>query len=104
MDDLFDDLISIGLGVFNPFQPQVMDVAALMERYRGRLAFWGGVSTQRTMPYGTPDDVRREVRVMHERGRGGGYILSPSHALEGDVPLENLIALLEETHALAGAS
>lgn len=104
VDELFDDLISIGLGVFNPFQPEVMDVAALMERYRGRLAFWGGVSTQRTMPYGTPDDVRREVRAMHARGREGGYILSPSHALEGDVPLENLLALLEETHALAEAS
>jgi uroporphyrinogen decarboxylase len=104
VDELFDDLISIGLGVFNPFQPEVMDVADIMKRYRGRLAFWGGVSTQRTMPYGTPDDVRREVRQMAALGRDGGYILSPSHALEGDVPLENLLALIEETHSLAGKS
>jgi uroporphyrinogen decarboxylase len=99
VDELFDDLVSIGLGVFNPFQPEVMDVAGIMERYRGRLAFWGGVSTQRTMPYGTPEDVRREVRRMRDLGRDGGYILSPSHALEGDVPLENLLALIEEAHA-----
>ncbi len=104
VDELFDDLISIGLGVFNPFQPEVMDVADIMERYRGRLAFWGGVSTQRTMPYGTPDDVRAEVRRMYDLGRDGGYILSPSHALEGDVPLENLLALIEETHKVSGAS
>lgn len=103
VDELFDDLISIGLGVFNPFQPEVMDVAEIMAQYRGRLAFWGGVSTQRTMPYGTPEDVRLEVRRMHELGRGGGYILSPSHALEGDVPLENLLALIDETRKLAGA-
>jgi uroporphyrinogen decarboxylase len=99
VDELFDDLISIGLGVFNPFQPEVMDVAGIMEQYRGRLAFWGGVSTQRTMPYGTPEDVRREVRKMRDLGRGGGYILSPSHALEGDVPLENMLALIEEARA-----
>ena len=104
VDELFDDLISIGLGVFNPFQPEVMDVTEIMAQYRGRLAFWGGVSTQRTMPYGTPDDVRLEVRRMHELGRGGGYILSPSHALEGDVPLENLLALIDETRKLAGVS
>jgi uroporphyrinogen decarboxylase len=104
VDELFDDLISIGLGVFNPFQPEVMDVAEIMSQYRGRLAFWGGVSTQRTMPYGTPEDVRLEVRRMHDLGRDGGYILSPSHALEGDVPLENLLALIDETRKLAGAS
>jgi len=48
--------------------------------------------------------VRREVRQMAALGRDGGYILSPSHALEGDVPLENLLALIEETHSLAGKS
>lgn len=96
VDELFDDLISIGVGVFNPFQPEVMDIGQIMSRYRGKLAFWGGVSTQRTMPYGSVDDVRAEVRRVSLLGRDGGYILSPSHSLEGDVPVENLIALIEE--------
>ena len=100
VDELFDDLISIGLEVFNPFQPEVMDVGQIMSQYRGKLAFWGGVSTQRTMPYGSADDVRAEVRRMIQLGRDGGYILAPSHALEGDVPVENLIALIEEAQSV----
>jgi len=96
VDELFPDLISIGLGVFNPFQPEVMDVAQLMKQYAGRLAFWGGISTQRTLPYGSTVDVRAEVRKMARLGAHGGYILSPAHAVEGDVPIENLLVLIEE--------
>jgi uroporphyrinogen decarboxylase len=95
VDELFDDLVQSGVNCFNPFQPEVMDVQALLPAYRGRLSFWGGVSTQRTMPYGSPDDVREEARRMIELGRPGGYILSPSHALESDVPMPNILALLE---------
>jgi uroporphyrinogen decarboxylase len=97
VDELFDDLVGIGLRVFNPFQPEVMDVKALLPRYRGRLAFWGGISTQRTLPYATVEQVRAEVRQMIQLGSNGGYLLSPAHAVEGDVPLENLLALIEET-------
>ena len=95
MDELFPDLINIGLNCFNPFQPEVMDVHALLNEYRGRLCFYGGISTQRTLPYGTPDDVRRECRSLLEAGRHGGLILSPAHSVEGDVPLENLAALID---------
>jgi uroporphyrinogen decarboxylase len=95
VDELFDDLVDIGLNCFNPFQPEVMDVADLIGRYRGRLSFYGGVSTQRTMPYATPDEVRAEARRLIELGRDGGYILSPAHAVEGDVPLENMLALID---------
>lgn len=99
VDELFDDLVSIGLGVFNPFQPEVMDVEQIMKQYAGKLAFWGGVSTQLTLPYGTPEQVRDEVRRMIRLGGNGGYILSPAHAVEGDVPLENLLALIEGAQA-----
>ena len=95
VDELFDELIDAGLNCFNPFQPEVMDVYALLPRYRGRLAFHGGLSTQRTLPFGTPDDVRRETRRLLELGREGGYIFAPAHDVEGDVPLENMLAMIE---------
>jgi uroporphyrinogen decarboxylase len=95
VDELFPDLISIGLNCFNPFQPEVMDVYALMEEYRGRLAFHGGLSTQRTLPYGTVDDVLAETRQLLAVGSQGGYIFSPAHAVEGDVPVENMVAFID---------
>jgi uroporphyrinogen decarboxylase len=99
VDELFDDLISAGLNCFNPFQPEVMDCPALLEKYRGRLAFHGGLSTQQTLPRGTVADVRGESRRMLDLGREGGYIFAPAHAVEGDVPLENIFAFIEEAQA-----
>lgn len=102
VDELFDDLIAIGLNCFNPFQPEVMDVAALLTQYHGRLAFHGGLSTQRTLPYGSVDDVRAETQMLLDLGRDGGYIFSPAHAVEGDVPLENMLAFIEVVQAQPG--
>jgi uroporphyrinogen decarboxylase len=102
VDELFDDLIGSGLNLFNPFQPEVMDVFSLVPRYRGRLAFHGGLSTQRTLPYGTPDDVRAETRRLLDLGRAGGYIFAPAHAVEGDVPLENMLAFIEVIQSQPG--
>jgi len=99
VDELFDDLIGIGLNCFNPFQPEVMDVHALLDQYRGRLAFHGGLSTQHTLPFGTVAEVRAETQRLIEHGRAGGYILSPAHAVEGDVPLENMLAFIEAAQA-----
>jgi uroporphyrinogen decarboxylase len=95
VDELFDELIDAGLNCFNPFQPEVMDVYSLLPRYRGRLAFHGGLSTQKVLPFSTADDVRRETRRLLELGRDGGYILAPAHDVEGDVPLENMLAMIE---------
>jgi uroporphyrinogen decarboxylase len=95
VDELFDDLIEIGVNCFNPFQPEVMDVTSLIQRYRGRLAFHGGLSTQRTLPYGSSGDVRRETEHLLKLGGDGGYIFAPAHDVEGDVPLANMLAFIE---------
>jgi uroporphyrinogen decarboxylase len=102
VDELFDDLTSIGLNCFNPFQPEVMDVFGLLPRYRGRLAFHGGLSTQKTLPFGSVAEVRSEVRRLLELGREGGYIFAPAHDVEGDVPLENMLAAIELVQSQPG--
>ena len=96
VDELFADLIEAGLDVFNPFQPEVMDVVAVKQEFGDRLSFLGGMSIQKVMPFGSPDDVRTEARrLMQVLGAGGGYILAPSHAIPRDVPVENILALIE---------
>ncbi len=95
VDELFDDLIELGVHCFNPFQPEVMDVERLLPAYRGRRAFYGGLSMQRTLPYGTPAQVRQESQRLLALGRAGGYIFSPSHSVEGDTPLANIFAFIE---------
>ena len=96
VEALIPDMIEAGVDVLDPFQPEAMDIAALRERYRGRLAFWGGLSVQQTLPFGSPEDVRRETRrLLATFAPGGGYILAPAHALTGDVPWENVLAFLE---------
>jgi len=64
VDELFDDLIGIGVNCFNPFQPEVMDVEALLTRYRGRLSFFGGLSTQKLLPYASSEQVRQASRRL----------------------------------------
>lgn len=95
VDELFDELVEAGVNCFNPFQPEVMDVFALLPKYRGRLAFFGGLSTQKLLPFGTADEVAAETRRLLELGRDGSYIFGPAHDVEGDVPLENMLAFIE---------
>ena len=89
-------IIGLGVDVLNPVQPECMDLERLKETYGADLTFWGGVSTQRTLPYGAPDDVRKEVeRVIKLMSKNGGYITGPSQFIQADVPYDNLKALIE---------
>ena len=102
VSELFDDLVEIGLNLFNPFQPEVMDVFALKRQYHGRLAFHGGMSIQQTLPFGTADEVRQATQRLIDAGRDGGYIFSPSQGVPSDVPPENLVAMMNVLRAQPG--
>jgi uroporphyrinogen decarboxylase len=94
--EIFPDLIEVGVDIFNPFQPEVMDVFEIKKQYGNDLSFYGGISTQRTLPFGTVKDIQAEVsRLLDEVGRNGGYIAAPAHAIPGDARPENIAAMLE---------
>jgi len=96
VESLLPDMIEVGIDVFDPFQPEVMDVFEIYKKYYGKIAFLGGLSIQKTLPYGSIEDVRNESNKLLEKlGKNGGYIFSPSHALTGDIPNENIYELVQ---------
>jgi uroporphyrinogen decarboxylase len=99
---LVDDLIDIGVDALNPVQVSAKDMEpdGLKARFGERIAFWGGIDTQRVLPFATPDEVRAEVRRMVDcLGRNGGYVLNSVHNIQGDVPAENVIAMFDEARS-----
>lgn len=89
------ELVALGLDVLEPCQP-CNDLQKFKQEFGAQLTFWGGVDTQQLLPFGTPDDVRREAtRVIRTLGKGGGHIIGPSQEVMKDVPLENVVALIE---------
>ena len=96
------DLIDIGLDILHPIQPEAMDILHLKREYGTHLTFCGGVPTQTLLVSGTPARVRDEVRRLKcEMGRDGGYILEPGITLQADVPLENIVAMVDAARACA---
>jgi len=96
VEELFGDLIECGLDVFNPFQPEVTDVYQMKHQHGDRLCFWGGISTQRLLPYGTTDQVKKEVKKMIDVvGERGGYFAAPAHDIPADAKAENIAAMIE---------
>jgi uroporphyrinogen decarboxylase len=96
VEKILDDLVEIGVDLFNPFQPEVTDVPSVFQRYHGRLAFWGGVSTQKLLPYAGVSEVEQQIDRLLEMGRNGGYVIAPAHATPGDAKVENMEAMLRK--------
>jgi uroporphyrinogen decarboxylase len=95
------ELIEIGVTVLNPVQPECMDPVEMKREYGDRLAFWGTVGTQSTMPRGTPAEVRAVVQERIQTvGKGGGLLISPTHTLEPDVPWANVVAFVQAVEEL----
>ena len=91
--DAIPGLIEAGVEVLNPVQPECMDPARVKREFGDRLSFFGSISVQKTMPFGTPDDVRAEVKLRMETiGKDGGLLLAPAHVLQPDTPWENVVA------------
>ncbi len=96
---LLDDIVDAGFDILNPVQTGAanMDPQALKDKYGDRIVFWGGgIDTQKTLPFGTPEDVRAEVcERMRIFGPGGGFVFNPIHNVQSRVSAENLVALYE---------
>ncbi len=97
--NLIEDFIEIGVDILNPIQTsagKMSDLPALKEKYGDRIIFCGAIDTQKILPFGTPEDVRKEVkRVSNILGEGGGYILSSVHTIMNNVPAENVLAMVQ---------
>ena len=93
---IIPEFIEIGIDVLNPIQPASMDPAEVKKMVGDRLCLWGTIDEQFTLPFGAPDDVRAEVlERLQTVGREGGLILSPTHHVQLDTPLENFWAMIE---------
>lgn len=95
---LIPDLLDVGIDALNPVQVTAanMDTKRLKQEFGRDLTFWGGIDTQRVLPLGTPAEVREEVRRrIEDLGEDGGYVLSPVHNVQPEVPPENIVAMLE---------
>jgi uroporphyrinogen decarboxylase len=99
--DLLPDIIEAGVDVINPTQPQPdkMEPERLKGAYGDRITFHAALDQQHTIPFGSVEEVRAEVRrKIRVLAPGGGYIFSPCHNLQPDVPVENMIAMYEAAH------
>jgi uroporphyrinogen-III decarboxylase len=97
--DLMDDFVESGIDILNPVQcsAEGMNPKTLKEKYGDKIVFWGGgVDTQKTLPFGTAEDVKKQVKDrMHIFGKGGGFVFNPIHNVQRGTPQENLVALVE---------
>jgi len=90
------DFIDVGIDVLNPLQVAAkdMDTKRLKEEFGKDLAFWGGCDTQRVLPFGSPEEVKKEVKKrIKDLAPGGGFVLTPVHNIQAGVPPENIVSM-----------
>ncbi len=96
---IIPDLVEVGLDVLNPIQPECMDPVEIKRQYGDRLVLQGGVSLQRTLPFGSPQDVADEVKYLIENCNvDGGFVVGPSNDLFKEIPPENIVAMYEAVY------
>ncbi|MBN2271678.1 MAG: hypothetical protein JXN61_13750, partial [Sedimentisphaerales bacterium] len=104
-EPLIDGFIEAGFDALNPIQTSArgMDPEGLVAKYGGRIVFWGGgVDTQQTLPFGTPDEVRRQVAERVEIfSRKNGYVFNTIHNIQCNTPIENVLAMFEALGRIA---
>jgi uroporphyrinogen decarboxylase len=95
--EILPDLIEIGLSVYNPVQPEVVDHSWLRDTFGVKLAYYGGISTQTVLPHGNPSEVRQSVVdcISTLAPTGTGLLIAPSHRMMLDIPLDNVLAMLD---------
>ena len=96
--DIIPDMIEAGLDILQSIQPEArgMSLANLKKKFAKEICFQGGISIQKTMPFGSPADIRSEVsRLANVVKPDGGYIFCTSHNIQADTPIENIITLME---------
>ncbi|MGO9262209.1 MAG: uroporphyrinogen decarboxylase family protein [Bryobacteraceae bacterium] len=108
VERFFESFIEAGFDIINPVQCSAagMDPAGLKRKYGSHLVFWGGgVDTQKTLPFGTPQEVREEVlRRCEIFAPGGGFVFNSIHNLQAGTPVENIVAMLDAVHEFNGVS
>jgi uroporphyrinogen-III decarboxylase len=96
---LISDFIEAGLDILNPVQVSAanMNPQMLKAKYGDKITFWGGgVDTQRTLPFGTPDQVEKEVRErIRVFGPEGGFVFNTIHNVQPRIPVENVLAMYD---------
>ncbi|MFB3906084.1 MAG: uroporphyrinogen decarboxylase family protein [Acidobacteriota bacterium] len=100
IESIVGHVIDIGLDILHPIQPEANDIFKLKREFGRDLTFCGGLGTQGFLPHASAPEVREAIRRLVEQlGKGGGYILEPGITLQADVPIENLVAMIDEARS-----